>query len=138
MNPRILLLSATASFFLLPATVMAEDHTALEKQMEAMNDAYKSFRRETDPVKGAISAREAQSAALLSAAEIPKLIKEMPDGPEKTRASLEYRKMVGKLYVSLCEVEEAFMNGKLEDVAKIVDSLKEMKKTGHDKFMKEE
>ncbi len=30
------------------------------------------------------------------------------------------------------------MNGKIEDVAKIVDSLKEMKKTGHDKFMKED
>ena len=46
--------------------------------------------------------------------------------------------MMGKLYVTLCEVEEAFLNGKIDEVAKIVDSLKEQKKAGHDKFVKDE
>lgn len=138
MKNRLLLLSCAACLAWIPATAAEKEPSALGKQMEAMNDAYKAFRRETDPVKGVAQAREAQKSALLSAAEVPELIKEMPEGPEKEKASLEYRKMVGKLYLSLCEVEEAFMNGKIEEVVKIVDSLKEMKKTGHDKFMKEE
>jgi len=138
MKNRLLLLTWVAGLMSMPAMAAEKEHTALGKQMEAMNDAYKAFRRETDPAKGVTQAREAQKSALLGAAEVPELIKEMPEGPEKAKASLEYRKMMGKLYLSLCEVEEAFMNGKMEDVAKIVDSLKEMKKTGHDKFMKEE
>jgi hypothetical protein len=46
--------------------------------------------------------------------------------------------MMAKLLVSLCEVEEAFLNGKIDDVAKIVDDLKAQKKSGHEKFVKEE
>jgi soluble cytochrome b562 len=138
MKNQIFLITCAAGLLWLPVTAQEKEHTALGKQMEAMNDAYKAFRRETDPVKGAASAREAQKAALQSASEIPELVKEMPEGPDKEKAALSYRKMMGKLYVSLCEVEEAFVAGKLEEVAKLVDSLKEMKKTGHDQFMKEE
>jgi len=120
------------------SVVRAEEETALGKQMEAMNDAYKAFRRETDPVKGAAMAREAQVAAIKAALETPTLVKEMPDGPEKIKAALEYRKMTAKLLISLCEVEEAFINGKMEDVAKIVEALKGQRKEGHDKFIKED
>ena len=56
------------------------------------------------------------------------MIKEMPEGPEKAKALVKYRKMMGKLYVTLCEVEEAFLNGKIDEVAKIVESLKEHEK----------
>lgn len=89
-------------------------------------------------MKGAALAREAQQGALKAAMEIPALIKDMPEGPEKIKAAVEYRKMMGKLFISLCEVEEAFSNGKLEEVAKIVTTLKEMKKEGHEKFVKED
>lgn len=114
------------------------DDTPLGMQMEAMNDAYKSFRRETDPAKGAEQAREAQQAVIKSVVETPTVIKEMPEGPDKVKAAVEFRKMMGKLLVSLCEVEEAFLNGKIEDVAKIVDDLKAQKKAGHEKFVKDE
>lgn len=116
----------------------AEEHTKLEEQMEALDDAFKGFRRETDAVKGAAAARESQMAALKSAAEVPITLKAMPEGPEKAKALAEYRKMMGKLFVTLCEVEEAFLNGKMDEVAKIVDVIKEMKKTGHDKFVEDE
>lgn len=122
---------------LLRASAEEKPKTALGKQMESMNDAFKGFRRETDPAKGAAQAREAQQAALKAATEIPELVKAMPEGPEKTKAMAEYHKMIGKLYVTLCEVEEAFLNGKIDEVAKIVGSIKEMKKTGHDKFIEE-
>ncbi len=115
----------------------AEEHTELGKHMEAMNDAFKGFRRETDPAKGAAQAREAQAEALKATAEIPKKIKEMPEGLEKTKASLEYRKAMGKLYLTLCDVEEAFLGGKIEEVAKLVESLKTEKKDGHGKFIDE-
>ncbi len=115
-----------------------EKHTPLGEQMESMDDAFKGFRRETDPVKGATEARAAQTATLKAAAEIPALIKDMPDGPEKAKAANEYRTMMGKLYVALCEVEGAFLAGKIDDVTKIVETLKTMKKDGHKKFIKEE
>ncbi len=136
MNKTLISLSCAAGFLLIPA--MAEDETPLEKQMSAMNDAYKAFRKETDPVKGAALAREAQQAALKSAAETPGMLKELPEGPEKAKAMAEYRKMMGKLLVSLCDVEVAFLDGKIEEVAKIVEELKEQKKVGHEKFIKEE
>lgn len=120
------------------APLGAEEHTALENQMESMDDAFKAFRKETDPVKGATLAREAQAAALKSAMELPKMVVAMPDGPEKAKASAEYRKMMGKLFVTFCEAEEAFLAGKMEDVATIVNSLKDQKKAGHDRFIEEE
>jgi soluble cytochrome b562 len=137
MKKHLFLLTCAVGLLMTPA-MAAEDETPLGKQMEAMNDAFKGFRRETDPVKGATEARVAQQAALKSAMEIPAMLKPMPEGPEKTKALLEYKKMMGKLYVTLCEVEEAFLNGKIDEVAKIVEALKEQKKAGHDKFVEEE
>jgi hypothetical protein len=130
-----LLMGCTVGLMWVPAKA---DETPLGLQMEAMNDAYKGFRRETDPVKGAAQARDAQQAVIKSLAESPVVIQEMPEGPDKVKAAVEFRKMMAKLLVSLCEVEEAFLNGKIDDVAKIVDDLKAQKKSGHEKFVKEE
>ena len=127
-----------AALFVGLVPVGAEEHTEMENQMEAVDEAFKGFRRETDPVKGAAQAREAQNATLKATAEIPKLVKAMPEGPEKAKATAEYRKMMGKLFVTFCEVEEAFLAGKTEEVANIVKSIRDMKKAGHDKFMEEE
>lgn len=123
---------------LIPARAQDKEQTALGKQMEAMNDAFKAFRKETDPVKGAAQAREAQAALLKGISEVPATIKDMPEGPEKAKAFAAYHKLTGKLYVSLCEVEEAFLNGKIDEVAKLVDSVKEQKKAGHKEFVKED
>jgi soluble cytochrome b562 len=138
MKKQLFLLGCAAGLMLIPARAQDKEHTALGKQMEAMNDAFKAFRKETDPVKGATQAREAQAALVKGINEVPETIKEMPEGPEKAKAFAAYHKMIGKLYVALCEVEEAFLNGKIDEVAKLVDSLKEMKKTGHKEFVKED
>jgi hypothetical protein len=106
--------------------------------MEAMDDAYKAFRKETDPAKGAALAREAQVQVIKSLSEVPDLVKDIKDPAEKAKSEVLYKKMMAKLLISLCEVEEAFQAGKVDDVAKIVDSLKEQKKEGHDKFVPEE
>lgn len=134
----VIVLSCAVGLLMVPSRAADEKHTALHDQMEAMNDAFKAFRRETDPVKGATQARLAQQAALKSASEVPERVTAMPEGPEKAKALVTYRMMMGKLFVTLCEVEQAFLDGKIEDVTKIVDSLKEQKKAGHDKFMDED
>jgi len=139
MKKQLLLLGCAIGLTLIPAKAQDDkDKTPLGKQMESMSDAYKAMRKETDAVKGAALARDAQQAALKAALEIPAMVKEMPEGPDKVKAAVEYRKMMGKLFISLCEVEEAFNNGKLDDVAKIVTNLKDMKKQGHEKFVKED
>lgn len=116
----------------------AEEHTPLGEHMEALNDAFKAFRRETDPAKGAKLAHEAQTEALKAALEIPKKVKAMPDGPEKVKATVAYRKAVAKMVVVLCDIEDAFLAGKIEDVTKMIETLKSAKKEGHDQFMDEE
>jgi hypothetical protein len=131
-----LMLLGCAACLLMP--VSAEEETPLGKQMEAFNDAYKAFRKETDPAKGAALAREAQQAVVKGLSELPSMLTKMPEGPDKAKAAAEYRKMMGRAFVALCEVEEAFLAGKPGEVAKIVDSLKGMKKAGHEKFMEEE
>jgi soluble cytochrome b562 len=139
MKKHLFLMGCAVGLLLVPARAQDDkEHTKLGEQMESMDDAFKGFRRETDAAKGAAQAREAQTATLKAAMEIPALIKEMPEGPEKVKASAEYRKAMGKVFVTLCEVEEAFLAGKIEDVTKLVDSLKEQKKAGHEKFIKED
>lgn len=115
-----------------------QGNTPLGTQMEAFNDAYKAFRKETDSAKGAAHAREAQQALLKGIVEMPEMLAKMPDGLTKQKAAAEYRRMMGRLFVTLCEVEEAFLAGNIDEVAKLVEALKEMKKEGHNKFMEDE
>jgi soluble cytochrome b562 len=139
MNNRLILLGCAACLSLpLSAKEKDKEETPLGKQMEHVNDALKAIRKETDPAKGAAEAREAQQALIKAMSELPALVKKMPDGPEKVKAAAEYRKMIGRVFVSLCEMEEAFLAGKTDEVAKIAATLKDMKKAGHDKFMEKE
>lgn len=136
MKKHLFLMSCAAGLLLVPAK--AEEHTELGKSMESMDDAFKGFRRETDSKKGAEQARIAQLETLKAAAEVPAMIKKMPDGPDKDKASVEYKKAMGKLYITFCEVEEAFLAGKPEEVAKLVENVKNAKKEGHGKFIEKD
>lgn len=132
-----LLLYGFAASMMLSLPVMAEEpETALGKQMEAMNDAYKAMRRETDPAKGAALAREAQDAIVKAIVETPELVKGMPEA-DQPKAKAEFRKMMGQLIVTLADMELAFLNNDMPKVQEIVKALRDSKKTGHDKFMEE-
>ncbi|MEP2774811.1 MAG: cytochrome b562 [Luteolibacter sp.] len=126
---------AASAMFIQPAT--AEEHTALGEQMELMNDAYKAFRREEDPVKGAALSREAQDAMIKAISELPETVIAMPDGPEKSKASAEYRVMMGQLISTLASIELAFIEGDMAKVKETIDIMRESKKTGHDQFVEE-
>ena len=128
-----------AATLVMPLPVRAEEaDTPLAKEMEKLDDAYKAFRRETDTVKGAAAAREAQGSVLKAIPQVPSMLEKMPAGEAKDKALAAYRTQMGKLFVALCEVESAFLAKDLDAVAKLVDTLKAGKKEGHDAFVEEE
>lgn len=116
----------------------AEKSDPLHEQMEALDDAYKAMRKEQDPKTGAALARDAQRAIAQASLLIPKLVAAMPDGPEKSLASAEYRLQTAQLLVVFCEAEKDFLAGKIDAIAGHVDRIKAMKKSGHDQFMEDE
>ena len=130
------LLTALASVTIFSQASFADD-TPLAEQMDIMNDAYKAFRREEDPAKGAALALEAQLAMMKAINETPELVKDMPDGPEKMKASADYRKMMGMLIASLAEVEIAFLDGDTAKVTELITTLRASKKEAHGKFIEE-
>lgn len=127
---------AASVIFAVPAT--AEEDTPLAKQMETMNDAYKSMRRLDDLSEGPGLAREAQDAMVKAITELPTLVQDMPDGPEKAKASARYRMMMGKLISTLAALELAFLDGDKDKVDEIIKEMRGSKKEGHDKFMEED
>ena len=131
--PAFLLAASLAT----PLPLRADD-SPLAKDMEKLDDAYKAFRRETDTVKGAAAAREAQGSVLKAIPQVPSMLEKMPAGEAKDKALAAYRTQMGKLFVALCEVESAFLAKDLDAVAKLVDTLKAGKKEGHDAFVEEE
>ncbi|MCE2959103.1 MAG: cytochrome b562 [Akkermansiaceae bacterium] len=136
MKSKFLIAACAASMlFVIPANA---DDTPLAKQMEILNDAYKAIKKEQDPAKGAAFAKEAQDAMIKAIVELPEMVKAMPEGPDKAKASAEYRKMMGTLISALADMELAFHNKDLEKVKTIVEQLRESKKQGHDKFMDED
>jgi len=132
-----LILCGLAATLMFVQPSMADD-TPLAKQMDAMNDAYKAMRRETDPAKGAELARTAQDAMVKAIVELPEMVKGMPEGPDKAKASASYRKMMGNLIATLADMELAFLNNDMAKVKEIVESMRDLKKEGHDKFMDED
>jgi hypothetical protein len=128
-----------AASILVPVQVRAqEEDSPLAKEMERVDDAYKGFRKEKDPVKGAAAAREAQDSVLKAIPLVPALLEKMPAGEAKEKALAAYRLQMGKLFVSLCEVEGAFIAKDLDKVTTLVDAIKASKKEGHDAFIEEE
>ena len=56
----------------------------------------------------------------------------------EAKASASYRKMMGSLISTLAGMELAFLEGDMDKVKEIVESMREIKKEGHDKFMEDE
>lgn len=133
-------MGCVAAVMCAPMVSKAEEkkETPLGKEMHAMNDAYKAMRREKDPVKGAEEAREAQAAVLKCLQELPSTVSEIADPDAKAKASVKYRTMIAKLYISFCEIEDAYMAKDLAKAEQLIGSLREAKKEGHDAFMEDE
>lgn len=135
---KILLIPVLLFGMMFLAPLHAEEDTPLGKQMEEVDDAYKALRRTEDAEEGAKLARTAQDGVLKAITMTPGFIEEgnHPGGKEKAMAS--YRKQMGQLFVTFCEVEEAFLAKDFDKVQELIKPLKASKKKGHNEFMEEE
>ena len=119
--------------------MQADEETPLGKEMESLNDSFKALNKETDPAKGAALARKAQEASLKGISIVPDFITDMvPDAKDKEKAIADYRRLMGEAFVVFCKIETAFLEGKMEEVAKLADAAKALKKEGHKKYIEEE
>lgn len=137
MKPKFLLAACIASMMFVNSA-SADDETPLGKNMDTMNDQYKDMRREEDPAKSAVLAKAAQDEMIKAIMEIPAIVKKMPDGPDKAKASAEYRMMMGSLISSFAELELAYLNKDMDKANVIIEKLKDMKKEGHKKFTEQD
>lgn len=115
----------------------AEEAKSLIQWMEEFDMAYQGFRRETDPAKALPIVREGQVAFLQSMALLPPMVEKMPDGAEKDKAIATYRMMMAEVYLTLANLELAFLDGDMEAVAAHVKTIRESRRTGHERFMEE-
>lgn len=119
-------------------SLRADDDSPLAKEMEVIDDAYKAMRRTKDAAEGVKLAQEAQAAVLKAATLTPGFVEAggHPDGKEK--AMVSYKKQMAQLFMTLCDMESAFLAGDLEKVQELVQPLKDSKKKGHTEFMEDE
>lgn len=130
-------LTIATCFAALILPVCADDETELTKKMDELNDHYKSIRREEDPAKGAVSAREAQKLIAASLNLVPEMLTGMKDGPGKENALAIYRQLMGESFVLLCKIEQAYLAKDMDKAAEHYAALKELRKLGHDKFIED-
>jgi len=116
------------------APVFADDETPLGKEMETISGSLKKLRKaETTEEKVAL-VHAAQSATVKGLAYLPIIFKDIKDEEEKKKATADYKKMTGELYVKLCELEMAYLDGDEAKADEIKTQLKDLKKEGHRKY----
>ncbi len=134
-------LGAIAFGFLGCASAIADeeddkDKTPMAKEMKTVSEKLKSLRKidKTDYAAAATAVREANAALLRSMAYVPALVKDMPEGDEKTIAVADAGRLLGLNYAVLCELEIAYLkkdDALIKDLAK---KWKKLKKEGHKKY----
>ena len=116
------------------APVSADDETPLGKEMEIISGSLKKLRKaETTEEKVALL-HAAQSATVKGLSYLPVIFKDIKDEEEKKKATADYKKMTGELYVKLCELEMAYLDGDEAKADEIKTQLKDLKKEGHRKY----
>jgi len=131
-------LGAIAFGFLGCASAIADedDKTPMAKEMKTVSDSLKSLRKidKTDYTGGAKAVREAHAALLRSMAYVPTLVKDMPEGDEKTIAIADSSRLMGLTYAILCEMEIAYIKKDDKLIGELAAKWKDLKKEGHKKY----
>lgn len=130
-------LSAISAGFLCVASATADEaDTPLGKSMEESSKAMKKFRTmdKKDWSAGAQAARDAAEGIRKGMAYIPALVKEMPEGKEKSQAIADYKRLMGLSYASLSELELAYLAEDPAKIAAAMKKIKDVKKEGHKKY----
>lgn len=117
----------------LPVTVIADD-TPLAEEMDTISSSLKRLRKAETTKEKVELVQGAQKAALKSLEYLPEIFKDIKDEAEKAKSTADYKMLVGKSYVKLCELEMAFLAGDEAKSDEIMGQLKDLKKEGHDKY----
>lgn len=117
----------------LPVTVIADD-TPLAEEMDTISSSLKRLRRAETTQEKVELVQGAQKAALKSLEYLPVIFKDIKDEAEKAKSTADYKMLVGKSYVKLCELEMAFLAGDEAKSDEIMGHLKDLKKEGHEKY----
>jgi hypothetical protein len=115
---------------LLAATPVHAEQEEIVGTMELLDDAFKGLRKATGP-EGVKLARDAQASVLKALTLIPEMAAKMPEGPAKELALVDYRRLLGLVYLKFLEIEKAHLEGKPEAVEALRDQLDELRKEGH-------
>ncbi|WP_346187000.1 hypothetical protein [Rubritalea halochordaticola] len=117
-------------------SVVAEEHTQMEKDMKETGSALKSLRKieKSDYEGGAKLVREAHEALLKSMSQQASMVKDMPDGVDKQKALADSRRLLGLAYAALCELEIAYLEKDDAKIEAAMTKIKDSKKEGHKKY----
>ncbi|QNN22747.1 hypothetical protein HED60_10870 [Planctomycetales bacterium ZRK34] len=115
----------------------ADEDSPIAKEMEAINSNYKQLRRaartKNFPDDTPKMLQEMQMATLKGMhMEVP-LVKKMA-ASKQTEEMVAFKKMLKKQLVTLIDMEIAYMEGRVDDLAEGVSELGSIKSDGHDRF----
>lgn len=133
-NPFKTIAIASLMSLALPFSVSADDETPLGEQMDTMSSAYKKLRKAKTTKEKVELMRTAQKATLKSLEYLPMIFKDIKDEAEKAKATADYKKLTGQLFVKWCELEIAFMAEDQDKADEIIGQIKDLKKEGHEKY----
>jgi len=111
-----------------------DDETPLGEEMSTLSSSLKKLRRAETTEEKVELVQAAQKATLKSLEYLPMIFKDLKDEAEKAKATADFKMLVGKSFVKLCELEMAFMAGDEAKADEIKGQLKDLKKEGHDKY----
>ena len=130
-------LAALLAFSFVAAPQVRADDTPLAKAMEEMGDHYKALKKIIkDPAKNADSLAlvdKSIAAAVLSKQHMPKVIEKAP-AADKAKLIAGYRKAMAQVIATYCKLEEQLVDGKNDEAAETLKSLKDLEEKGHEVY----
>ncbi|MFT6177903.1 MAG: hypothetical protein ACJAQT_000303 [Akkermansiaceae bacterium] len=128
------LVSAMGFGMLAPVHADDDDETPLGKEMDTLSGSLKRLRRAETTEEKVVLVHAAQAATINALKYLPMIFKDIKDEKEKAKATADYKKMSGQVYVKLCELEMAYLEGDEDKADEIKGELKDLKKEGHEKY----
>lgn len=134
--PMVLAAVMALSFVAAPQARAADD-SPLAKAMDDMGAHYKAIKKIIkDPAKNEetlVLIDKSLAAALLSKQHMPKVVEKAP-AAEKAKMIAGYRKMMAQVIAAYCKLEEQIVDGKNEEAAETLKSLKDLEEKGHEVY----
>lgn len=127
------------TFVAAPATLAAEKKgdSELGKAMEDMGKALKAIKKNVkDPTKNEESLKlvaKCQQDALTSKGLLPAMLTKVPEA-DKAKTLAGYRKMMADTIAALCKLEGQLLDGKNDEAAETLKTLKTLEDDGHEKY----